>query len=78
MAGIPVPRIRLKFEVARQARSPSPCGSESAVPWADEAKQQLSRLAPAGCKLSADVLIFGAGVQEDSGRYTRSQDRFEV
>jgi len=35
----------MKFEVARQASSPSLCASVWAVPWADEAEQQLSRLA---------------------------------
>jgi len=32
------------------------------VPWADQAEQQLSRLAPSACDLSADVRIFGAGL----------------
>jgi len=35
-----------------------------AVPWADEAGQQLSRLALSGCELSADVRIFRAGLPE--------------
>jgi len=52
----------LKFEGARQASSPSLCASVQVVPWADEAEQQLSRLALSGCELSADVLIFGAGL----------------
>jgi len=30
------------------------------VPWADEAEQQLSRLALSGCELSEDVRIFRA------------------
>ena len=38
-----------------------------AVPWADEAEQQLSRLAPPGCQLSADVRTFGAGLQKQPG-----------
>jgi len=38
-----------------------------AVPWEDEAEQQLSRLAPSACELSADFLIFGAGLTEASG-----------
>jgi len=37
------------------------------VPWADEAEQQLSRLALSACKLSADVRIFKARVAEDPG-----------
>jgi len=37
------------------------------VPWADEAEQQLSRLAPSGYELSADVRIFGAGLPEALG-----------
>ena len=65
------------FEVARQASSPSLCGSERAVPWADEAEQQLSRLAPSACKLSADVLIFGAGLRKEPGRDTRSRLRLK-
>ena len=47
MAGTPpISSLRWKFEVARQAGSPSLCASVRAVPWADDAKQQLSRLAP--------------------------------
>jgi len=38
-------KVTLKFEVARQASSPSLCASVRAVPWADEAEQQLSKLA---------------------------------
>ena len=52
----------MKFEVERQAGSPSLCASVRVVPWADEAEQQLSRLAPSGCELCADVRIFGAGL----------------
>jgi len=33
--------------------------------WVDEAEQQLSSLAPSGCELSADVRIFGAGLQKE-------------
>ena len=62
-----ISRLRVNFEVARQASSPSLCASVRAVPWADEAEQQLSRLAPYGCQLSADVLIFGAGLLEAPG-----------
>ena len=58
-------KIRLKFEVARQARSPSLCASVRAVPWADEAEQQLCRLAPSACQLSADVRTFGRGLPQD-------------
>ena len=43
-----IPRLRLKFEVARQASSPSLCASVRAVPWADEAEKQISRLSPFG------------------------------
>ena len=58
------PKLRLKFEVPRQASSPSLCSSVQAVPWADEAEQQLSRLALSACKLSADVSIFRAWLPE--------------
>ena len=61
------PKVYMKFEVARQASSPSLCASVRAVPWADEAEQQLYRLALSGCQLSADVRIFGAGLTEESG-----------
>jgi len=61
------PKIRLKFEWARQASSSSLCASVRAVPWADEADQQLSRLALSGCQLSADVRIFRAGLPESPG-----------
>ena len=58
------PKLVSKFEVARQASSPSLCASVRAVPWADEAEQQLSRLALSAYELSADVRIFGAGLPE--------------
>ena len=58
------PKIRLNFEGARQASSPSLCASVRAVPWADESEQQLSRLALYGCQLSADVSIFRAWLPE--------------
>ena len=53
-----------KFEVTRQAISPTLCASVRAVPWADESEQQLSRLALSGCQLSADIRIFRAGLPE--------------
>jgi len=56
--------ICLKFEVARQASSPSFCVPMRAVPWADEAEQQLSRLAPSGCELCRDYHTFRARLQE--------------
>jgi len=58
--------IRLKFEVAREASSPSLCASVRAVPWADEAEQQLSRLAVSACDLFAHYRIFRAGHLEVS------------
>ena len=68
------PRLRLKFEVARQASSPSLWASVQAVPWADEAEQQLSRLALSACELSADVRIFGAGGLEAPGTDPQNYD----
>jgi len=53
--------------VARQASSPSLCASVRTVPWADKAEQQLSRLAPSGCQLSADVRIYGAELGKEPG-----------
>ena len=61
------PKLHLKFEVARQVSSPSPCASVRAVPWADEAEQQLYRLAFSACELSADVHIFGAALPQAPG-----------
>jgi len=61
-------RLRLKFEVARQASSPSLCASVQAVPWAEEAEQQLARLAPSGCELSGDFCIFEAGLPEAASK----------
>jgi len=58
------PNLHLILEVARKASRPSLCASVRAVPWADEAEQQLSRQALSACELSADVRIFGAGLQE--------------
>jgi len=63
-----ISKTRFKFEVAKHSSSPSLCASVQAVPWADKAEQQLSRLVPSGCQLSADVHIFGAGVPEVHGR----------
>jgi len=66
-AGGPIhgpPKLHLKFQGARQASSPSLCASVRAVPWADEAEEQLSRLAICGCELSADIHILGAGLPE--------------
>ena len=57
-------KLRCKFEVARQASSPSLCASVQAVPWADETEQQLCQVALSGCELSADVFILGAGLPE--------------
>jgi len=51
------------FDEATQASSRILCSSVRAVPWADEAEQQLSRLEPSGCELAGDVCIFGAGLQ---------------
>jgi len=65
--GLPIPRILWKFEVAREASSRSLCASVRAVLWADGVEQLLSRLAPSGCDLSADVRIFGAGMPEVPG-----------
>jgi len=62
------PKVTLKFEVARQACSPSLCATLRAVPWADEAEQQLSSLALYACDLSADVRIFRAGLLEAPGK----------
>jgi len=81
-AGLPEPHLhlfqnlRLKFDGARQASSPSLCASVRAVPWADEAEQQLSRLAPSGCQLSADIRIFKAGLPETPDKDPLS--KFEV
>jgi len=55
--------------MARQASSPSLCASVRAVPWADEADEQLSRLDPSGCQLSADHSIFAAELTNEPGRH---------
>jgi len=62
----------MKFEVARQASSPSLCASVRAVPWADVAEQQLSRLALSGCEVFVDVRILGAGLPKAPGTDTQS------
>jgi len=43
-----------------------------AVPWADEAEQQLSKLAFSSCELSAEVQVLGAGRPEESGIDTKA------
>ena len=48
----------LDFEVARQAQSLNLCGPVQVVPWSDETKQELSRLAPSVWELSGDVSTF--------------------
>ena len=73
-----MPRIRLKYEVARQPSNHSLCSSVGAVPGADEAEQQLSRLAPSACELSADVRIFGAGLRKEPARDPHPQVKIEV
>jgi len=55
------------FLVVRQESSPSLSASVQALPWADEAEQQLCRLALSACELSADVRILGAGMPEAPG-----------
>ena len=62
-----IPRLRLKFEVVRQASTSSLCASVRAVPWTDEAEQQLSRLVPSTLQPSADVRILGGGLQDAPG-----------
>jgi len=52
----------------KKSKHPSLCASVQAVPWADEAEQQISRLALSGCQLSADLRIFRARLQEAPGR----------
>jgi len=69
-AGPLIPGIRLKFEVARQASSPSLCASVRAVPLAHEAEQQRPGLAPSGCELSGDFRIFGARLLDAPGTDT--------
>ena len=69
-------RLRLKFEVARQASNPSLSASARAVPWADEAEQQFSRLAPSDCQLSADVTFFAAALRQAPARMP--EDMFKV
>jgi len=59
-----IPRLRLQLNVATQESSLSLCASVRAVPWTGEAEQQLSRLDPSACHLSADVRIFGAGLRD--------------
>jgi len=63
------PKLRLKLEVARQARITSLCASVRPVPWADQAKKQLSRLASSGRQLFADVRILGAGLRKEPGTH---------
>jgi len=53
--------------VARQTSIRRLSASVQAVPWADEAEQQLSILALSGCQLSSDVRIFGAGLPQVQG-----------
>ena len=66
------PMLRLKFEVARQASSPTLCTSVRAVPLANEPEQELSRLALSSCEQFADVSNFGAGLPETAGTNTQS------
>ena len=66
-----IPRLRLKFEAARQASSPSLCASVRAVPWAHEAEQQLFRLATSDCQLSVDIRFFGARLPKEPGTDTK-------
>jgi len=49
--------LRYDGNLRLQDKQASPV-SVRAVPWADEAEQQLYRLSPTGCYLSADVKHF--------------------
>jgi len=62
------PDAMLKFEVARQSRSPGLFGPVQAVPWADKGQQELSRLASSPWELSGEVCAFSGGLQQVSGR----------
>jgi len=64
----PILGLRVKFQVAKQASSTNLCASVRAGPWADEAEQQLPRLAPSACQLSADIRIVRTGLLEAPGR----------
>jgi len=67
------------MEVARQSSSPSLCASPRAVPWADEAEQQLSRLALSASQLSADVCNFTAELPDEAWQGTPSlRIKFEL
>jgi len=57
-----------KFEVAGQVHSLGLFVPVQAVPWAYEAEQELSRVAPSVWDLCGDVCTFGAGLQQVSGR----------
>ena len=65
-------KLLLKFVVAREVVNPSLSAPVRAVPWAEEAEQQLSRLALSGCELSVDVCIFRAGLAEAPVNDTQS------
>ena len=64
-----LPLSESKWDVCggKTRKHPNLCASVRALPWADEAEQQLSRLAPSGCQLSADVRTFEAGLRKESG-----------
>jgi len=62
------------FEVGRQASSPCLCAYVRAVPWADEAEQQLSRLALSACDLYADVRILLAGLPQAPSKDPKTYD----
>jgi len=66
----------MEFSGGKTTSTLSLCASVRAVSWADEAEQQLSRLALSGCKLSADVRIFREGLPEEPG--TDQKATFEV
>jgi len=61
-------RLRLKFEVASQARSRTPCAPVQAVPWETKAEQKLSRLAPSEWELCGDGHSFGTGLRQTPGK----------
>ena len=76
MHGPPV--LRLKFQVARQASSPNLCASLRAVPWADEAEQQLSRPALSAASYLQTFAFSEQGCQRHPARPPHSQATFEV
>jgi len=64
------PKYKFEVEGGKTSKQLQSLCSVRAVPWADEAEKQLSRLALSACELSTDVRILEEGLLVPPARTT--------